>query len=68
MNIKEKAKEKLEQRVQRLEQLIEKKGVGSSYLDRAKQVQRSANVANVVSAAVTIVGISIWAINKLDRD
>ncbi len=68
MDIKQKAKDELESRVKNLESFIAEKGVGSSYLSRAKRIQRNVNVTIVLGAAVAITGISVWAINKLNED
>jgi len=68
MNITEKAKEELENRVQKLARFIEKKGVGSLYLNRAKKVQKTANIAILMGAVVTIAGGAIWAISKLNQE
>lgn len=68
MSLAQKTKEELEARVQKLESFIENRGVGSSYLKRAKKVQKTANVAIVVGAVVAIAGVSIWAISKLNKE
>lgn len=61
MDIKEKAKAELETRVQKIENFIAERGVGSSYLSRAKRVQRNVNLAIAVGSIITIAGITFWA-------
>ena len=64
MDIKKKAKAELESRIQRIEHLIAEKGVGSSYLSRARRVQRNINLAIVVGSIVTIAGLTAWALSN----
>ncbi len=63
MNITEKTKSELEHRLSRLENFIANKGIGSSYLNRAKKVQRNVNLAIALGCVVTIAGITVWALN-----
>ncbi|MCB0581225.1 MAG: hypothetical protein KDD10_18180 [Phaeodactylibacter sp.] len=68
MDIKKKAKAELESRVRKVENLIAEKGVGSSYLSRAKRVQRNINLAIAVGGIITIAGLAAWALNRRDED
>jgi Na+-translocating ferredoxin:NAD+ oxidoreductase RnfA subunit len=68
MDITKKAKEELESRIQKVENFIAHKGLGSSYLERAKKIQRNINLGIVMASVITLAGITVWAINKLDDD
>ena len=68
MDITQKAKNQLERRIQRLENFIANKGVGSEYLDRAKTVQRNVNIGLVLTSVAAIAGIAIWALKSSDED
>jgi len=68
MNITEKAKNELENRMTRLENFIADRGIGSSYLNRAKKVQRNVNLAIALGCVVTIAGITAWALSGSDED
>ncbi|MFQ3214858.1 MAG: putative RND superfamily exporter protein [Marivirga sp.] len=60
MNIKKKAKDEIEYRIEAIEHFIEDKGVGSTYLTRAKKVQRNMNIALVLGGAITVIGLAVW--------
>ena len=62
MDIKEKTRKELEDRVKRLENLIAKKGVGSEYLGKAERVQRNLNIALILGTTAVVVGITAWSI------
>jgi hypothetical protein len=68
MNITEKAKTELDKRVQRIEDFIAEKGVGSSYLSRAKRVQRNVNLALVLGGILTLAGLTAWALTSSHSD
>ena len=68
MDITEKAKEELEKRIQKVEDFISEKGVGSSYLERARKIHRNLNIAIVMASVVTLTGITVWALNKMDDE
>ena len=68
MDIKEKAKAELESRIRKVEDLIAEKGVGSSYLSRAKKVQRNINLGIFVGGIVAIAGLTAWALSKNNRE
>ena len=68
MDIKEKAKAELETRIRKVEDLIAEKGVGSSYLSRAKRVQRNINLGIFVGGIVAIAGLTAWALSKNNRE
>lgn len=62
MGIKEKSKKELEDRVNKLERLIAKKGIGSDYLGRAERVQRDLNLALFLGTTALVAGLTIWSI------
>jgi len=68
MEISKMAKEEMENRIQKIEDFIARKGIGSSYLNRAKKIQRNVNLAIVLGSAITITGIAVWLMNKSDDD
>jgi len=63
MDIKEKTRKELEDRVKRLENLIAKKGIGSDYLGKAERVQRNLNLALILGTTAVVVGITAWSIH-----
>lgn len=68
MDIKEKAKTELENRVQKVERFIEERGVGSSYLARAKRTQRNINLAIVIGGIITVTGLTFWALSNSSKE
>lgn len=66
MEITTKVKERLEKRIKDLEDLIEEKGFGSHYLNRAKKVQRTINISIFVGSVITVAGIMVWLLNRRD--
>lgn len=60
--MKEETRDALERRVKELEEVIARKGVGSNYVQKARRVQRDINIALMLGAATTIVGIAAWAL------
>jgi hypothetical protein len=62
MDIKEKARKELEDRVGKLENIIAKKGVGSEYLEKAERMQRNLNLALIIGSTAVVLGITAWSI------
>ncbi|NHE57874.1 hypothetical protein [Cyclobacterium plantarum] len=60
MDITKKAKEELEDRLDKIEAFIASKGIGSTYLKKAQKTQRDINLALVLSGVVTIAGLALW--------
>lgn len=61
---KDKISNTIEGRLERVEQFISKRGIGSSKLEKAKRVQRNVNLvvaAGSIVAIAGIVGIAAWA-------
>jgi hypothetical protein len=57
-------REEFEDRVKKLENYIEEKGLGSRQLYKAKKVQRTMNTIVFLGGLLTIAGIAIWQIGK----
>lgn len=68
MNIKERTRKELDERVNRLEEIIAERGVGSSYLKRAERAQRDLNLAILLGLGSTVLGLTAYAIWKLSDD
>jgi hypothetical protein len=68
MDITKKAKEELEARIQKVEKFIAERGLGSSYLEEAKRVQRNINLGILMASVITLAGITVWIINKMEDD
>lgn len=64
MDLKEKSRKELEQRIDQLEELIAKKGVGSDYLSRAERIQRDLNLALILGGTSVALGLTAYAIYK----
>jgi len=62
MSIKEKTRKELEERLERVERIIAKRGVGSGYLSHAEKIQRDLNIALMGGVAVIFVGVTAWAL------
>ena len=61
MDIKDKTRRELEKIVEKLENLIASKGVGSEYLQRAERAQRDLNLALMIGSAAVVLGFTAWA-------
>lgn len=68
MDITTKAKEEIENRLDKIEKFIASKGIGSSYLKKAQKKQRDINLSLVVSGIVTIAGLVFWLSGKKNND
>lgn len=64
MALKEKTQKELEDKINKLEDLIAEKGVGSDYLNRAERVQRDINLALLLGATTAVLGITAWTIYR----
>ncbi len=64
MKATEKTRKELEKRVEKLERLIAKKGIGSDYLGKAERVQRNLNIALFVGTTAVVAGIVIWSASR----
>ena len=62
MALKEKTQKELEEKLNKLENLIARKGIGSDYLNRAERVQRDINLALILGATTAVLGITAWSI------
>jgi hypothetical protein len=68
MNIQERAKEQLETRLQQVENFISTRGVGSRQLERAKRIQRNANLALLVGGSLFVSALAIWMLSNSDEE
>lgn len=64
MDIKNKTRAELEDKIQKLENLIETKGVGSQRLAKAKRVQRDVNLALILGGVTFALGVTAWSLYK----
>lgn len=64
MDLTNKTKTELEDKVRRLENIIAEKGVGSSYLSRAQRVQRDVNLALILGGITVALGVTAWSLYK----
>ena len=62
MSIKEKTLEELEGKLDEIEDVIAEKGIGSSYLEKAKRVQRDVNLGLMLGGVATALGLTAWAV------
>ncbi|MCK9450103.1 MAG: hypothetical protein M0Q90_00230 [Bacteroidales bacterium] len=54
-------KQEFEGRINKLERLIEDRGIGAKQLSKARKVQRNVNLAVFVGSLITVAGIAMWA-------
>ena len=66
MNITEKTVEELQKRLDKVDDLIAKKGLGSSYLNKAKKIQRRINLSLLGAGALAVTAIIFWTMNSND--
>ncbi|WP_154858608.1 hypothetical protein [Cyclobacterium xiamenense] len=64
MDLTKKAKEELEDRIDKIEEFIASKGVGATYLKKAQKTQRDINLALLLVGIVTVAGIAAWVNGK----
>ncbi len=64
MDVTKNLKDELEERLRRIEDFIENRGVGSSKLKKAKKIQKSVNLAIFLGTLITAAGMTFWAMNK----
>lgn len=57
-------KQEFEERIDRLEKLIEEEGIGSRPLNKVKKVQRNLNLGIAVGSLLTVAGLTVWLLNK----
>lgn len=68
MSLKEKSRKELEKKIEDMEKLIAKKGLGSDYLSKAERIQRDINLALILGGAATLVGVAAVALLKSRGD
>lgn len=62
MDLKDKTREELEDKVEKLERLIARKGIGSKQLARAERIQRDLNLALILGGVTVVLGVTAWSI------
>jgi hypothetical protein len=65
MNNVEQTVAELKKRVDKVDDLIAKKGVGSNYLKRAKKIQRRLNLSLVGIGAFAATALIFWTMNQM---
>lgn len=68
MDLKNKTRTELEDKVEKLERLIAKRGIGSKKLARAERIQRDMNLAIILGGVTILLGITAWSIYKYRGD
>lgn len=68
MDLKEKTREELADKIERLENIIARKGVGSEYLSKAERIQRDVNLALILGGVAVITGITAWTLYKYNGE
>ena len=68
MDITERAKDELDKRINKIENFIANRGLGSDKLNKAKRMQRNVNLAVVLGGIITIAGITAWALTNSDNE
>jgi len=64
MKFTERTIEEIMERINKVEDFIAEKGLGSDYLDKARRAQRNVNLALVAVGTLTIAGLVTWAIGR----
>lgn len=64
MDLKEKSRKELENRIDKLERIIAEKGIGSDYLSKAERVQRDLNLAVFLGGTAAALGLTAYAMYK----
>lgn len=59
-DLTKKTKEELVGKINDLERLISKKGIGSSYLSKVERIQRRVNIVFFLSAITAVAGLVTW--------
>ncbi|EKB49102.1 hypothetical protein [Cecembia lonarensis] len=68
MDLTKKAKEELEERLEKIENFIAKKGLGSTYLQKAQKTQRDINLLLALGGVLTIAGLVLWMKVRNDEE
>ncbi|MEQ8714346.1 MAG: hypothetical protein RIC80_15105 [Cyclobacteriaceae bacterium] len=59
-DLTKKTKEELAGRINDLERLISKKGIGSSYVSKVEKIQRRVNIVFFLGAITAVAGLFTW--------
>lgn len=63
LEAKDRIERGLESRLEKVENFIANRGIGSSQLSRARRIQRNVNLAIAAGCVITVAGIAVWAIS-----
>lgn len=64
MDLKSKTRAELEDKIEKLERMIAKRGIGSKQLARAERIQRDVNLALILGGVTVVLGLTAWTIYK----
>jgi hypothetical protein len=68
MSFKNKTKKELLNRIDELEDVIARKGVGSDYLSKAERIQRDLNLALILGGTAALIGVTAWTLFRSSED
>jgi len=57
-------KQEFDARIQKLESLIEDRGLGSKQLKRARKIQKQVNATIFLGGLITFAGIAVWMLSR----
>ncbi len=64
MDLKNKTRAELEDKIEKLERMIATKGVGSSQLEKAERIQRDVNLALILGGVTVALGLTAYTVYK----
>ena len=64
MDLTNKTRAELEDKVKKLENIIAKKGIGSKQLAKAERIQRDVNLALILGGVTVVLGLTAWTVYK----
>lgn len=64
MDLKNKTRAELEDKIEKLERMIATKGVGSKQLQRAERIQRDVNLALILGGVTVALGLTAYTVYK----
>lgn len=68
MDIANKTKEELVNKIHDLEDLIARKGIGARYVQKVEKAQRNVNLALLLGGMLTVVGLAAYILSGSDDD
>lgn len=64
MDLKNKTRAELEDKIEKLENIIAKKGVGSKQLEKAERIQRDVNLALILGGVTVVLGLTAYTVYR----